>query len=386
MKRATMPIEWRDKLRGYVVRSQRHGGDTLKVFSVSKHGTKRAARLAAQEYEGHRVRQERLGYGYEPKLARATMADLYDYWLPSKATVAHSTRAKYVTAWRAHIEPTFGQRKIAAVRTFDVGVWMGELTTRLAPSTCLEAHRVLSMMLDTAVKAGVVEANVAKGVKAPKVTAGRQRFLSPAQVAELARACGEWEDLVLVLAYTGLRWSEAVGLRIDDFDTDRSRLHINRVLVETDGKLRSKPPKSGRTRTVPVPEFIAEHLRVRCSASTSPLGLIFHNPEGGPIYRSRWRQSVWLPATRKCSGLVGFTVRDLRHTYASIAISNGATPKTLQRAMGHSTARLTLDTYAGLFDADLDRLADTLHQTHLDQTSESEVKTRLIRKEDSPGE
>lgn len=357
-----MSVEWKPARKRYVVRSQRDGVDRGKVFSVAKYGSKRAARLAAQEYEGHRVRQERLGYGYEPALARATLREVYNYWLPSRSGVAASTRAKYLVAWRAHIDPALGGKKVATIRTFEVGVWMGELSMRLAPATCLGAYRVLSMVLDAALKAGVIEFNPAKDVRPPKVPAPRQRFLSPAQVEQLASAAGDNGDVIRVLAFTGLRWSELVALRVDDFDAVRRRLRVARALVEVDGRLQSKEPKSGKARLVPLPGFVAEILRVRCVETTSPLGLIFSTESGSPLRRTRWRTDVWRPAVAQCPDLVGLTPRDLRDTYASIAIAAGATPKTLQRAMGHSTASLTLDTYAGLFDRDLDGLAGRLDE------------------------
>ena len=54
------------------------------------------------------------------------------------------------------------------------------------------------------------------------------------------------------------------------------------------------------------------------------------------------------------------TPHDLRHTAASLAISAGANVKAVQRMLGHASAAMTLDTYADLFDDDLDYVADAL--------------------------
>lgn len=70
-----------------------------------------------------------------------------------------------------------------------------------------------------------------------------------------------------------------------------------------------------------------------------------------------WR--VWDPAVAR-TGLGELTPHDLRHTAASLAISSGATVKHVQRMLGHQSAAMTLDTYAGLFDSDLDALTDRL--------------------------
>jgi integrase len=55
------------------------------------------------------------------------------------------------------------------------------------------------------------------------------------------------------------------------------------------------------------------------------------------------------------------TVHELRHTAASVAISAGASVKSVQRTLGHSSAAMTLDVYSGLFDDDLDPVAERLN-------------------------
>jgi len=70
------------------------------------------------------------------------------------------------------------------------------------------------------------------------------------------------------------------------------------------------------------------------------------------------------PAAVK-AGLDGLTPHELRHTAASLAISSGANVKAVQRMLGHASAAMTLDVYAGLFDDDLDGLADRMDEAHV---------------------
>lgn len=60
------------------------------------------------------------------------------------------------------------------------------------------------------------------------------------------------------------------------------------------------------------------------------------------------------------------TIHDLRHTAASLAISSGANVKAVQRMLGHASAAMTLDTYADLFDDDLDAVSDALDRAAAD--------------------
>jgi len=72
-----------------------------------------------------------------------------------------------------------------------------------------------------------------------------------------------------------------------------------------------------------------------------------------------WRVRVFDPA-RDAVGLRELTPHDLRHTAASLAIASGANVKAVQRMLGHASAAMTLDVYAGLFSDDLDAVADAL--------------------------
>jgi integrase len=63
----------------------------------------------------------------------------------------------------------------------------------------------------------------------------------------------------------------------------------------------------------------------------------------------------------KRAGVQRITPHDLRHTCASLAVSAGVNVLALQRMLGHAKASMTLDTYADLFDDDLDTVAVTLH-------------------------
>ncbi len=61
------------------------------------------------------------------------------------------------------------------------------------------------------------------------------------------------------------------------------------------------------------------------------------------------------------AGLTGLTPHDLRHTAESLAMSAGANVEAVQRLLGHASAAMTLDIYSGLFDDDLDAVAERLN-------------------------
>ncbi len=81
----------------------------------------------------------------------------------------------------------------------------------------------------------------------------------------------------------------------------------------------------------------------------------------GPNYlRQPHASKSWFLSGLRAAGVERLTPHDLRHTAASLAVSAGANVKVLQRMLGHKSAAMTLDTYADLFDDDLDNVASLL--------------------------
>ena len=72
----------------------------------------------------------------------------------------------------------------------------------------------------------------------------------------------------------------------------------------------------------------------------------------------------WFAGAVKRAKIQKVTPHDLRHTAASLAVSAGVNVLALQRMLGHKSAKVTLDTYADLFDTDLDAVANTLHASY----------------------
>ena len=87
--------------------------------------------------------------------------------------------------------------------------------------------------------------------------------------------------------------------------------------------------------------------------------LVFTSPEGGVLRLGNFRRRHFDPAAASV-GLAGVTPHELRHTAASLAIASGANVKAVQRMLGHASAAMTLDVYSGLFDDDLDAVAERM--------------------------
>nr|MBA3294479.1 site-specific integrase [Geodermatophilaceae bacterium] len=195
-------------------------------------------------------------------------------------------------------------------------------------------------------------------VPLPKAGGGEKRYLDHGQVLALAEAAGDYGIVVRTLAYCGLRFGELAALRVGDLDPLRRRLTVAGSATEVGGHMIFGAPKSNHSRSVPVPRTLAEELAAHV-IGRPPEALVFTSPTGGVLWLRNFRRRVFDPAARSV-GLDGLTPHILRHTSASLAVSAGANVKAVQRMLGHASAAMTLDVYSGLFDDDLDGVADRM--------------------------
>ncbi|MFC3382792.1 tyrosine-type recombinase/integrase [Couchioplanes azureus] len=202
--------------------------------------------------------------------------------------------------------------------------------------------------------------NPADGVRLPRVVKEEPVFLDHDQVAALADACGKYGLLVRFLAYTGLRWGEVSALRVARLDLLRRRVVVAVAFSEVGGELIEGTPKNHQRRSVPIPRFLVDELAARVAGKGRD-DLVFTAPNGGPLRNTNFRPRVFQPAAESI-GLAGLTPHDLRHTAASLAVAAGANVKAVQRMLGHASASMTLDVYAGLFGDDLDAVATRLDE------------------------
>jgi integrase len=159
----------------------------------------------------------------DPALAKVSVGEWAERWLAGQAHLKPTTRSRYAGILRTHIHPRWDQVKLANVSHADVQAWVTKLTKHHSPATVHKIHRVLSLVLDMAVKDGRLTRNVASGVNLPRVRKPEHRYHPPDQVEDLATATGYPADpnkhssldtrtnetyrlVVLFLAYTGVRF------------------------------------------------------------------------------------------------------------------------------------------------------------------------------------
>lgn len=302
----------------------------------------------------------------DPSRAQISIAYWMTTWVQSRSDLRASTLDRVQGIVRLHIVPTIGARSLAEFTRLDAQQWASRLSLTQSPGSVRKIVNVLSGGLQLAVDDGRIPANPASRLKLPKQTKRRKQFLTHEQVAQLAAAIDAKTSghgfglLVLVLAYTGLRWGEAAGLRVGDVDFVRRRFEVRTTMIEVNGYLQESTPKNYQARSIPVPLFILQRLEIH-TAGKPVDARVFVSSKAGAVLRNRTFRRGWFDEAAEQIGLPGLTPHELRDTCASLAVSAGANVMALQRMLGHSSAKETLDTYSDLFDVDLDTVAVALN-------------------------
>jgi integrase len=152
---------------------------------------------------------------------------------------------------------------------------------------------------------------------------------------------------------------DVIGLRVRDVEFLRRRLAVSENAVQLGVDHAVGPTKGRKARSVPVPGFVLDQLSAQCKGK-APSDLVFPGSDGGYLPRPK-SDGGWFAGAVKRAKVQAITPHDLRHTCASLSVSAGVNVLALQRMLGHTSAKVTLDTYSDLFDDDLDAVAVTLH-------------------------
>jgi integrase len=320
----------------------------------------------AEDYLAETVVATNRGDYVDPRNAKMTVRELGTEWMANQSHLKPSSHRAVETAWRLHIEPAWGHRRIGEIRHSEVQTWFTTFTanggkTRSA-SVVKRAFGVFLGIMDVAVLDRRITVNPGRGVKMPRKGKKKRSYLSPRQVELLAGHSGEHATLVYLLSYTGMRWGEAIGLRVSTLDMLRRRMQIEENAVIMGGKVFVGTTKSHENRSVPFPKFLTEPLARACEGKARSQ-LVFGKGDAHqmrPGSGTGWFHRAILAAQVEDPTFPYLTPHDLRHTAASIAISSGANVKALQRMLGHASAAMTLDTYADLFEDDLDAVSERM--------------------------
>jgi integrase len=287
---------------------------------------------------------------------RVTVAQAVESWLElGRSDVGERTREGNEDAYRLHIKPHLGGRRLKDLHPDEVDRWLLALSTSLSTSTLKQVRSVLKRSVDRAMRNGLIARNVVDLCPAPKGRAGRpSRSLTLSQAGDILAMTREhhMHAYVVVSLLTGVRPEEARALTWDRVHLDPAPgtpAHIDvwrSVRVGGD----TKTPRSRRTLALSthVVEVLREHrarqdeARRRAGERWQEHGLVFPSAVGTLQDRHNVLR-MFRDALSQVPGLDAeqFSPRDLRHSFVSILSEHGLPIEEISRLMGHSGIAVT---------------------------------------------
>jgi integrase len=303
-------------------------------------------------------------------------------WLELKERAG--LRPSTIRAYRSHIDeylvPQLGRLRLRDLRPSHVDQLLATLDNgRRKAATVRRVHATLRSALSTAVRRRMITFNAAKDVDLPASQRPNVKPWEPAELGQFLDAIGTHRlgAMFEVVAGTGMRRGEAVGLRWDDIDLAQRIIVVRQQVVQESGRKKNKQepapcpyceaghlgvsfgkPKtaSGEDRVIDLDEvtvgaLIAHKLRQDEERKTwgeayADHGLVFAREDGKPLRPDD--VTKLFGALVDAAGLRRIRLHDLRHGQASLMLAAGVDMAIVSKRLGHSTITITSDTYSHL--------------------------------------
>lgn len=306
-----------------------------------------------------------LDQGVYAPTGRLTVAEHLHQWLEGYVKTQCSVRTLDAIQSIAehHLIPALGHIPLRQLQPAMIQAYYSRACEKLSERSVHYHHRILKQSLKYAVRQGYLGRNPCELVDPPKPRKKLMRTLTQSEVGMLLdhALSNQFYPVFYTAVSSGLRQAELLGLRWRDVDPDITvaALSVNQVLYKRRGVCEFKEPKTAhsRRRVAMTPKLALflreyrierEHLYRQLERQLGLDDLVFANAEGKPIDPGVLTHNFARIAKR--AGLEHVRFHDLRHTFASLMLLQGAKPKVISEALGHSSVAFTLDTYSHIVE------------------------------------
>ncbi len=304
------------------------------------------------------------GEWIDPRMSSITFNEWAKSWLNAKTNISPRTRRGYIARLKSHLLPTFGSRKLTSITNNEISQWLARSIESGSGLVVLrQSHGVLRQIFNAAILDGRLNRNPAIGVPLPKIKSNEKRALNPNELFKLAEKCKGYELLVKFAGTTGLRWGEIAALQCKDLSILNRTVYVGKAY--SDGLKGEKilgSTKTHQSRTVPIPKELCAQLAFLIE-NQNPESHLFKMPGMGSLDYNNFMNRIFRPAVKELM-LEGVSFHTLRHTAASLLISQGTPITAVSGILGHASTQMTLDVYGHLYENDamsyMDRLGESL--------------------------
>ena len=362
------------------------------TFDVQPTWTEKSARKKAEAFAATFEKECKEGTRTD---TRTTFQEYCEYaiGLKEQRGTKHSTIVRYKEL-TTRIYPAIGHIKLKDLRADH----LNDLYTKLgndgqnkrtggglSPKTILEHHRLISTVLEQALKEGLVPFNVAGRTTLPKTEKKEVNYFQPEQIAEI-RDCLDreveaepsrikWKTILHLFLITGARRGEILGLKWDRVDFDKNCIFIcNNILYSPDRGIYEDTPKtSTSTRYITLPADTMRLLRqyklwqaaerLRLGEYYQNNNFVFSQDNGKPMHPDS--VTDWMNKFSNRNGLPHINPHAFRHTMASMLYFNGVDSVSISKRLGHAQVSTTANIYAHVMEEADQRNADILTEVFL---------------------
>jgi integrase len=319
--------------------------------------TVRGTKTDAEKYQTAKLRELDLGAFVEP--TKKTLGGYFDEWLIGKRMeVTARTADGYAGLFERRLRKPLGKTRLTMLQTADIQqVYVRMMKDGLSARSVKHLHVVLNAVLNDAVSAKHLPLNPADLVKLPKIEKKEQRFFKE-EAARFLEACATMpRGLIFEFAVmAGMRPQEYLALQWRDVDFERNTVTVMRALEQHKGEWRFKETKTALSRRrLPIPAPLIEKLRrhkreqnehrLKIGLEWQQHDLVFCSEIGTPLNYAGLTYRYFRPILEK-AGLAHATMYALRHSHATLLLVMEQNPKIVSERLGHSSIRLTMDTYS----------------------------------------
>lgn len=293
-------------------------------------------------------------------------------WMPQKrATAARSSLRAYEVNLRLHVLPALGDSLLGEITPPMITALFYQLQAEgLADKTLNLIWNITGEIFSTAVQDEILDHSPMQKARRPaaskdaKVDQDKKAYTAE-EMLRVLEAIGQeplvWRALALLLTMTGLRRGEACGLQWDCVDFATGEITIKRNVQPCKGGVYVTTPKTGRERTVLAPPDVLDLLRQLRQEQPVTVRWVFARPHSTEPINPNSVTNHFRQMGRRY-GLEGFHPHKLRHSFASIAIEQGADVAAVSKCLGHSTIQTTLAVYTHTNQAATRRAASKVWQ------------------------
>lgn len=328
-----------------------------RIALASGFATKTAAARAMTMMKADALRGDSL----IPRGGQMTLSAWIDTWWPTyKRALKETSRVSIEGVINRYIKPMLGHYTLDHLHDQPLLVqgWVNDLLDGktlvpaprpLAAATVRNAHGQLYVIFGAAINQKLIRHNPCDHTSLPEEEndTDEMLFLTHEQAGEIVMAMPVyWRPLIMLFLATGLRWSEAMGLRVRDVDlvTNILRVRINRV--EIGGRFVDQTPKTKRGRRPVSFQLAIGEMLAPLMAGKKADEHIFRALRGGDIRHKDFYVIWW--AARASIGLPGLRLHDLRHTHVAWLISANVPLSAISKRVGHKSVAFTDARYGHL--------------------------------------